>query len=157
MSSTNVPWIPQPAAVRGPSQRLPVGHSSRHLRRAYRTPGARRPGPLPSAGACRPSRAVAVRRLPSISQLRDKGIISKRQREGMLLIHPLLVGYESLAHMTNHLKAPDTHVWPTNFPVGDIRPPRVSDGRTGTDFAPDPDAGEDVPLGDVQPSLRLAG
>ncbi|MCX5096330.1 helix-turn-helix domain-containing protein [Streptomyces sp. NBC_00365] len=93
----------------------------------------------------------------AIGQLRDKGIISERQRRGTLLIHPLLAGYESLAHMTNHLEAPDTHVWPINFPVGDIRPPRVRDGRTGTDFDPDPDGGEDAPTPEARPALRLAG
>jgi len=93
----------------------------------------------------------------AIGQLRDKGIISERQRKGTLLIHPLLAGYESLAHMTNHLQAPDTHVWPINFPTGDIRPPRVRDGRTGTDFDPDPDGGEDAPALETRPSLRLAG
>ncbi|MFJ8854925.1 helix-turn-helix transcriptional regulator [Streptomyces sp. NPDC102437] len=52
----------------------------------------------------------------AIGQLRGKGIISERQRKGTLLIHPLLAGYESLAHKTNHLEAPDTHVWPINSP-----------------------------------------
>ncbi|MER6187728.1 hypothetical protein [Streptomyces sp. NPDC001652] len=93
----------------------------------------------------------------AIGQLRDKGIISERQRKGTLLIHPLLAGYESLAHMTNHLKAPDTHLWPINFPTGDIRPPRVRDVRAGTDFDPDPDGGEDAPAPEARPSLRLAG
>lgn len=93
----------------------------------------------------------------AVGQLRDKGIISERQRKGTLLIHPLLAGYESLAHMTNHLKAPDTHLWPINFPTGDIRPPRVRDVRTGTDFDPDPDGGEDAPAPEVRPALRLAG
>jgi hypothetical protein len=93
----------------------------------------------------------------AIGQLRNKGIISERQRKGTLLIHPLLAGYESLAHMTNHLQAPDTQVWPINFPTGDIRPPRVRDGRTGTDFDPDPDGGEDAPVLGALPALRLAG
>ncbi|MER6916761.1 helix-turn-helix domain-containing protein [Streptomyces sp. NPDC000594] len=93
----------------------------------------------------------------AISQLRDKGIISERQRRGEVLIHPLLAGYESLSHMVNHLKAPDTFVWPLNFPTGDIRPPRARDARIGTGFDPDPDGGEDAPLPDAPPSLRLAG
>ncbi|AJF63206.1 hypothetical protein [Streptomyces vietnamensis] len=77
--------------------------------------------------------------------------------KGTLLIHPLLAGYESLAHMTDRLEAPDTHVWPIDFPVGDIRPPRVRDGRTGTGFDPDPDGGEDAPAPEARPVLRLAG
>ena len=46
--------------------------------------------------------------------------------------------------MTNHLEDPDTHVWPINFPTGDIRPPRARDARTGTDFDPDRDSSEDA-------------
>ncbi|MCB5181891.1 helix-turn-helix transcriptional regulator [Streptomyces antimicrobicus] len=93
----------------------------------------------------------------AIGQLRDKGILSERQRKGTVLIHPLLAGYESLAHMINHLKDPDTFVWPLNFPTGDIRPPRARDARTGTDFDPDPDGGEDGPVPETRPTLRLAG
>ncbi|MFJ2736170.1 helix-turn-helix transcriptional regulator [Streptomyces sp. NPDC087317] len=93
----------------------------------------------------------------AISQLRDKGILSERQRKGTVLIHPLLAGYESLTHMVNHLKDPDTFVWPLNFPTGDIRPPRARDARTGTDFDPDPDGGEDAPAPEARPTLRLAG
>lgn len=76
----------------------------------------------------------------AIGQLRDKGIISERQRKGTVLIHPLLAGYESLSHMVNHLKDPDTFVWPLNFPTG-----------------ADPDGGEDAPVPDARPTLRLAG
>lgn len=93
----------------------------------------------------------------AIGQLRDKGIIEGRQRQGTVLIHPLLAGYESAAHMVNHLQEPTTYVWPLHFPTGDIRPPRRSDPRTGTDFDPDPGGGEDAPLPEAQPSLRLAG
>ncbi|RPK53953.1 hypothetical protein [Streptomyces sp. ADI95-17] len=57
----------------------------------------------------------------------------------------------------NHLKCPDTFVWPLNFPTGDIRPPRARDARTGTDFDPDPDGGEDAPTPEARPALRLAG
>ncbi|MFG2174751.1 hypothetical protein ACGFMO_25900 [Streptomyces niveus] len=74
----------------------------------------------------------------------------------IVLIHPLLAGNESLSHMVNHLKAPDTFVWPLNFPTGDIRPPRARDARIGTDFDPDPGGGEDAPLPDAPPALRLA-
>ncbi|MEC3992022.1 helix-turn-helix domain-containing protein [Actinacidiphila sp. DG2A-62] len=93
----------------------------------------------------------------AISQLRDKGILGDRQRRGTVLIHPLLAGYESLTHMLNHLQDPATFMWPLNFPTGDIRPPRSSDPRTGTDFDPDPDGGEDAPVPEARPSLRLAG
>ncbi|SEG94788.1 Crp-like helix-turn-helix domain-containing protein [Actinacidiphila yanglinensis] len=93
----------------------------------------------------------------AIGQLRDKGILGDRQRRGTVLIHPLLAGYESLTHMLNHLQDPATFLWPLNFPTGDIRPPRSSDPRTGTDFDPDPDGGEDAPAPDARPSLRLAG
>ncbi|MFG2716523.1 hypothetical protein ACGFX2_39330 [Streptomyces goshikiensis] len=72
-------------------------------------------------------------------------------------MHPLLAGYESLAHMVNHLKDPATFVWPLNFPTGDIRPPRSSDPRTGTGFDPDPEGGEDAPRIEAGPTLRLAG
>ncbi|WP_319729835.1 hypothetical protein [Streptomyces sp. MB09-01] len=64
----------------------------------------------------------------AIEQQRDKGV-SERQRKGTVLIHPLLAGYESLAHMVNHLKDPETFVWPLNFPTGDIRPLRARDAR----------------------------
>lgn len=93
----------------------------------------------------------------AISQLRDKGILSERQRRGTVLIHPLLAGYTSLAHMVNHLKDPNTFVWPLNFPTGDIRPPRARDARTGTGFDPDPDGGEDAPAPEAMASLRLVG
>lgn len=93
----------------------------------------------------------------AIGELRDKGIISERQRKGTVLIHPLLAGYESLTHMINHLKDPGTFVWPLNFPTGDIRPPRARDARAGTDFDPDPDGGEEAPAPEVRPALRLAG
>ncbi|MEV4876508.1 helix-turn-helix transcriptional regulator [Streptomyces cyaneofuscatus] len=79
----------------------------------------------------------------AIGQLQDKGIISERQRKGTLLIHPLLAGYESLAHMTNHIEAPDTHVWPINFPVGDIRP-RLPWATPGTRCPPATRHGESV-------------
>ncbi|MER7048360.1 hypothetical protein [Streptomyces jumonjinensis] len=72
-------------------------------------------------------------------------------------IHPLPAGYESLSHMVNHLKSPDTFVWPLKLPTGDIRPPRARDARTGTGFDPDPDGGEDAPAPDAPPKLRLAG
>jgi biotin operon repressor len=93
----------------------------------------------------------------AIGQLRDKGILGDRQRRGTVLIHPLLAGYESLTHMLNHLQDPATFLWPLNFPTGDIRPPRSNDPRTGTDFDPDPDGGEDAPAPETRPSLRLAG
>ncbi|MEE1767444.1 hypothetical protein PUR34_04435 [Streptomyces sp. JV185] len=40
-----------------------------------------------------------------------------------------------------------------------VGPPRVRDGRTGTDFDPDPDpdGGEDAPAPEARPALRLAG
>ncbi|MGW1767703.1 helix-turn-helix transcriptional regulator [Streptomyces sp. NPDC002073] len=93
----------------------------------------------------------------AIGQLRDKGLLGERQRQGTVRIHPLLAGYESPAHMINHLQDPNTFIWPLNFPTGGVRPPRNSDPRTGTDFDPDPDGGEDAPLVPPLPSLRLAG
>ncbi|TSB25638.1 winged helix-turn-helix domain-containing protein (plasmid) [Streptomyces sp. NBC_01525] len=93
----------------------------------------------------------------AIGQLKDKGILDGRHRQGAVLIHPLLAGYESMTHMINHLQDPSTFVWPLNFPTGDMRPPRVSDARSGTGFDPDPDDGEDAPLPDTRPTLRLAG
>ncbi|GGV90771.1 hypothetical protein GCM10010228_79860 [Streptomyces massasporeus] len=38
--------------------------------------------------------------------------------------------------MVNHLKAPDTFVWPLNLPTDGIRPLRARDARTSTDFDP---------------------
>ncbi|MFB8037735.1 helix-turn-helix transcriptional regulator [Streptomyces sp. NPDC056004] len=93
----------------------------------------------------------------AIGQLKDKGILDGRHRQGTVLIHPLMAGYESLAHMINHLQDPATFVWPLNFPTGDMRPSRGRDARTGTGFDPDPDGGEDAPLPGTRPSLRLAG
>lgn len=92
----------------------------------------------------------------ALGQLRDLGIIHGRTRHGQVLIHPLLAGYESAAHMVNHLQDPDTHLWPLNFPSGDIRPPR-RDIRAGTLFDPDPDGGDPAPAPVARPALRLAG
>ncbi|WP_432104449.1 replication/maintenance protein RepL [Streptomyces sp. bgisy091] len=91
----------------------------------------------------------------AVGQLRDKGILGERQRQGTLLIHPLLAGYESLAHMVNHLKDADTFVWPLNFPTGDIRPPRTRDPRDGTRFAPGPGGGERAPAREARPVLGV--
>ncbi|MEU7296414.1 helix-turn-helix domain-containing protein [Streptomyces exfoliatus] len=95
----------------------------------------------------------------AIGQLKDKGLLNGRHRQGSVLIHPLFAAYESLAHMLNHLSDPDTFVWPLNFPTGNIRPPRTSDARTNTGFDPnpDPDGGEDAPAPETRPNLRLAG
>lgn len=93
----------------------------------------------------------------AVGQLKDKGILDGRTRHGVILIHPLLAGYESLAHMMNHVQDPDTHLWPLNIPGCDIRPPRRNDPRSGTSLDPDPDGGEDAPVPAVRPSLRLAG
>lgn len=93
----------------------------------------------------------------AVGQLKDKGIIEGRVRRGRMLIHPLLAGYESLAHMVNHIQDPSTHIWPLNFPTGEIRPPRRSDPRAGSDFDPDPDDGEEAPADQSRPTLRLAG
>ncbi|MCX5443816.1 helix-turn-helix domain-containing protein [Streptomyces sp. NBC_00063] len=65
----------------------------------------------------------------AIGQLKDKGILDGRHRQGTVLIRPLLAAYESLAHMINHLQDPTTFVWPLNHPTGEIRPPRTSGGR----------------------------
>ncbi|MGW5817272.1 helix-turn-helix transcriptional regulator [Streptomyces noursei] len=96
----------------------------------------------------------------AIGQLRDLGILDSRTRRGMYLIHPLLAGYESEAHMINHLRDPDTPMWPLNFPSG-LRPPRRIDPRVGTAFDPDPDpdpdGGEPVTDEGPHPFLRLAG
>ncbi|MGW7261777.1 helix-turn-helix transcriptional regulator [Streptomyces sp. NPDC054834] len=42
----------------------------------------------------------------AMSRLKDKGIIEGRQRQGTILIHPLLAGYQSPAHMINHIHDP---------------------------------------------------
>ncbi|MEC3992019.1 hypothetical protein VSR01_00045 [Actinacidiphila sp. DG2A-62] len=87
-----------------------------------------------------------TRRRPARSaSCATRAILGDRQRRGTVLIHPLLAGYESLTHMLNHLQDPATFMWPLNLPTGDIRPPRSSDPRTGADFDPDPDGGEDAP------------
>lgn len=93
----------------------------------------------------------------AMGHLKDKGIIEGRVRRGRVLIHPLLAGYESMAHMLNHVQDPTTHIWPLNFPAGEIRPPRRNDPRTGTDFDPEPDGGGDAPVSEARPGLRLAG
>lgn len=92
----------------------------------------------------------------AIGQLRDIGILEGRSKRGTLLIHPLLAGYESAAHMLNHLNDPETYIWPLLYESG-VRPPRRMDPRAGTMFDPDPDGGEDVPLPTASPKLRLAG
>ncbi|MER6109268.1 helix-turn-helix transcriptional regulator [Streptomyces hirsutus] len=92
----------------------------------------------------------------AISQLKDIGILEGRTKHGVVRIHPLLAGYESEAHMVNHLTDPDTYLWPLRYESG-VRPPRRSDPRSGTSFDPDPDGGEDAPLPEVSPTLRLAG
>ncbi|MFA7768196.1 hypothetical protein [Streptomyces sp. NRRL S-448] len=65
----------------------------------------------------------------ALGQLRNKGILSERLRTGTVLIHPLLAGYESLAHMVNHLKEPEAFVRPLNFPqaTSGLRGPRCPD------------------------------
>ncbi|MFJ2745447.1 MarR family transcriptional regulator [Streptomyces sp. NPDC087440] len=95
----------------------------------------------------------------AVSELRDTGLIDARTRHGQLLIHPLYAGYESLAHMVNHIQDPDTHLWPLTFPASDIRPPRRCDPRTSTDFDPTPDGdgGEPAPAPAPRPRLHLAG
>lgn len=95
----------------------------------------------------------------SIGQLKDKGLLGGRHRQGSVLIHPLFAAYESLSHMIHHLSDPDTFVWPLNFPTGGVRPPRTSDPRTNTGFdpEPDPDGGEKAPEPGLQPPLRLVG
>lgn len=59
--------------------------------------------------------------------------------------------------MVNHIQDPATHIWPLNFPTGEIRPPRRSDPRTGTGFDPDPDGGEEAREDKPHPTLLLAG
>ncbi|MEU5599901.1 helix-turn-helix domain-containing protein [Streptomyces sp. NPDC020298] len=93
----------------------------------------------------------------AMSQLKDKGIIEGRQRQGTILIHPLLAGYQSPAHMINHIHDPHTYIWPLNFPSADIRPPRRNDPRTHTDFDPDPDGNNTTPAPQPKPTLHLAG
>ncbi|MCX5206079.1 helix-turn-helix domain-containing protein [Streptomyces sp. NBC_00237] len=93
----------------------------------------------------------------AMSELRDTGLIEGRTRHGRVLIHPLFAGYQSYAHMINHIEDPDTHIWPLRFASGDVRPPRRSDPRTGTEFDPDPNGGEPAPAVAARPNLRLAG
>ncbi|MCX5443833.1 winged helix-turn-helix domain-containing protein [Streptomyces sp. NBC_00063] len=65
----------------------------------------------------------------AIGQLKDKGILDGRHRQGTILIRPLLAAYESLAHMINHLQDPTTFVWPLNYPPArsDRRAPAAAD------------------------------
>ncbi|MFB6614030.1 helix-turn-helix transcriptional regulator [Streptomyces sp. NPDC085524] len=93
----------------------------------------------------------------AVSELKDLGIVHPRTKHGRLLINPLLAGYESAAHMVNHINDPGTEVWDLKFTTGEVRPPKRHDPRTGTDFDPDPDGGEDMPLPEVPPTFRLAG
>ncbi|BDT39515.1 MarR family transcriptional regulator [Streptomyces yaizuensis] len=94
----------------------------------------------------------------AMSDLRDLGLIHPRTKQGYVLIHPLFAGYESVAHMVNHLDDPATEVWALRFPVGDMqRPRRAADARTGTGSDPDPDGGEGAPAPEARPNLRLAG
>ncbi|GHA47776.1 hypothetical protein GCM10010329_82750 [Streptomyces spiroverticillatus] len=89
----------------------------------------------------------------AMSELRDTGLIHARTRHGQILIHPLYAGYESLAHMVNHIQDPDTHLWPLAFPASDIRPPRRCDPHP----TPDGDGGEPAPTPAPRPHLHLAG
>jgi DNA-binding transcriptional MocR family regulator len=93
----------------------------------------------------------------AISELKDRGLVNGRTQHGKILIHPLFAAYDSEAHMVNHVQDPETHIWPLNFPGMTVAVPRGSDPRHGTDFDPDPDGGEDAPLPEGQPFLRLAG
>ncbi|MFJ6722386.1 helix-turn-helix domain-containing protein [Streptomyces sp. NPDC091259] len=94
----------------------------------------------------------------AISELKDRGLVNGRTQHGKVLIHPLFAGYESEAHLLNHIHDPDTHLWPLNFPDTTIDLPRGSDPRHGTGFDPDPDpdGGEDAPMPEPQPFLRIA-
>ncbi|MEV0011057.1 helix-turn-helix domain-containing protein [Streptomyces sp. NPDC051840] len=93
----------------------------------------------------------------AMGQLKDRGLIEGRQRQGTVLIHPLLAAYESAAHMVNHLRNPATFVWPLNFASDRVRPPRHSDPRSDTDFDPDPDGGERTIAPSARPPLHLVG
>ncbi|MFG2986202.1 hypothetical protein ACGFYQ_33960 [Streptomyces sp. NPDC048258] len=92
----------------------------------------------------------------AIGDLRDLGILHARTTPGRYRINPMLAGYESLAHMVNTLNDPSTEVWGLRYDAG-VRPPRRLDARAGTDFDPDPDGGEDAPMPEAQPFLRIAG
>ncbi|MEV6956115.1 hypothetical protein [Streptomyces sp. NPDC051183] len=90
----------------------------------------------------------------AIGDLRDLGILHARTTPGRYRINPLLAGYESLAHMVNALSAADAEIWPLRYDAG-VRPPRRLDVRAGTDFDPDPGGGEEAPMPDLAPALRL--
>ncbi|MGW2181231.1 helix-turn-helix domain-containing protein [Streptomyces sp. NPDC001732] len=94
----------------------------------------------------------------AIGELKDRGLVHPRTVHGRVQIHPLFAAYESAAHMVNHLQDPDTHLWPLNFPGRAVPLPGGKDPRSGTRFDPDPDpdGGEDTPLPEAGPTLRLA-
>ena len=50
-----------------------------------------------------------------------------------------------------------THLWPLNFPGTSVPLPSGTDPRSGTSFDPDPDGGDELPLPEALPTLRLAG
>ncbi|MEU6756032.1 helix-turn-helix domain-containing protein [Streptomyces sp. NPDC046685] len=93
----------------------------------------------------------------AISELKDRGLVNGRTQHGKILIHPLFAAYESEAHMINHVQDPGTHIWPLTFPGTAVALPRGADPRHGTDFDPDPDGGEEAPMAEAAPFLRLAG
>jgi DNA-binding transcriptional MocR family regulator len=93
----------------------------------------------------------------AIGELKDRGLVHPRTVHGKVQIHPLFAAYESATHMVNHLKDESTHLWPLNFPGKTVPLPAGKDPRSGTSFDPDPDGGEDAPLPEALPTLRLAG
>jgi Crp-like helix-turn-helix domain len=99
--------------------------------------------------------------VPSVSRaigdLKDRGLVHPRTVHGKVQIHPMFAGYESVAHMVNHLQDQGTHLWPLTFPGRTVPLPAGADPRAGSPLDPDPDGGENAPLPEPTPELRLAG
>lgn len=93
----------------------------------------------------------------ALDELKERGLVHPQgSKKGVIVIHPLFAKYESAAHLANTLADPDTYVWPVRFPDRTLRR-RASDPRTGSGFDPDPDGGQEVPVAEAQPHLKLAG
>lgn len=91
----------------------------------------------------------------ALDELKERGLVHPQgSKRGVIVIHPLFAKYESAAHLTNALADPDLYVWPVHFPDRTLRR-RASEPRSGTDFDPDPDGGEEAPTPELAPSLRL--
>ncbi|MDH6544955.1 helix-turn-helix domain-containing protein [Streptomyces sp. SPB4] len=91
----------------------------------------------------------------ALDELKDRGLVHPQgTKKGVIVIHPLFAKYESVAHMANAFADPNLYVWPVHFPDQTIRR-RASDPRTGSGYDPDPDGGEEAPVPEAKPFLRL--